>query len=339
MTDQVDAMGPLSGGAIMADTVSTEKERHAMLVSIVIPCYNSERSIRRVVELTHETFEGLDGYECEFVLVNDCSPDNTYQSIQSLARDYPYVKGINLMRNFGQHNALMCAMNYATGDLILGMDDDLQTHPSQIPAILHKMEEGYDIVYGIYASSTNKATKNFTSWLNKVSAQVLLGRPKDLETSNFWVIRRAIRDQVVTYTNYNPYIQALFGRMTSNIGNVVIEHHKREEGTSNYTLGKLVRLWLSYFNYTVLPLRLASTIGVVTAGLGFLFGLITLVRKLLNPNMVAGWASLICIMLFFFGLILLVLGIIGEYLGDIVLSINSTPQYVVRETVNVDEEA
>lgn len=309
-----------------------------MLVSIVIPCYNSQNSIRRVVELTQEVFAGLDGYECEFVLVNDCSPDNTYESIKQLAQEYPCVRGVNLMRNFGQHNALMCAMNYATGDLIMGMDDDLQTHPSQIPILLKKMEEGYDIVYGVYESSANGAIKNFTSWLNRVSAQVLLDRPKDLETSNFWVIRKAIKDQVITYTNYNPYIQALFGRMTNNIGNVTIQHHQREEGTSNYTLGKLVKLWLSYFNYTVLPLRFASGIGAVTACLGFLFGLVTLIRKLLNPNMVAGWASLICVMMFFFGLILLVLGIIGEYLGDIVLSINSTPQFIVRETVNIADQ-
>lgn len=308
-----------------------------MLVSIVIPCYNSQNSIRRVVELTQEVFAGLDGYDCEFVLVNDCSPDDTYGTITQLAKQYPNVRGINLMRNFGQHNALMCAMNYAQGDLILGMDDDLQTHPSQIPTILRKMEEGYDIVYGVYESSANGKVKNFTSWLNKVTAQKLLDRPKDLETSNFWVITRAIKDQVISYTNYNPYIQALFGRMTNKIGNVTIEHHQREEGSSNYTLAKLVKLWLSYFNYTVLPLRMASGIGAATACLGFLFGLITLIRKLLNPYMVAGWASIICVMMFFFGLILLVLGIIGEYLGDIVLSINSTPQFIVRETVNIKE--
>ena len=305
-----------------------------MLVSIVIPCFNSQDSIGRVVELTNEQFESLDGYDCEFILVNDCSEDNTFAEICALTENHPNVQGIDLMRNFGQHNALMCAMNYAEGERIIGMDDDLQTHPSQIPLLLEKMEEGYDIVYGVYESSTNGAIKNLTSWLNSVSARILLDRPRGIETSNFWVITKSVRDQVVKYTNYNPYIQALFGRITNSIGNVRIKHHQREAGTSNYTFRKLVKLWLAYFNYTVLPLRIASTAGAGTALLGFVFGAITLVRKIHDPSIVAGWASLSCMTLFFSGLILFVLGIIGEYLGNIVLSLNGSPQFAVRRIVS-----
>jgi undecaprenyl-phosphate 4-deoxy-4-formamido-L-arabinose transferase len=123
--------------------------------------------------------------------------------------------------------------------------------------------------------------------------------------------------------------------MTSNIGNVTIEHHKREYGSSGYTLKKLIHLWLSYFNYTVVPLRFVSIMGGTTAGLGFVFGIITAIRKLLDPGMPAGWASIICIMLLFFGMVLLSLGIIGEYIGNIVLTLNSTPQYIIREKVNL----
>ena len=307
-----------------------------MLVSVVIPCYNSEHSIREVVELTMEEFEHIDGYECEFVLVNDHSADNTFGVIKQLGAEYPCVHGIHLMRNFGQPNALMCAMNYAEGEIILGRDDDLQTYPTQIPPILAKLKEGYDLVYGVYPEPKNGAVKNFTSCLNKVTARKLLDRPKDIRSSNFWACTRQLRDQVVQYKNYNPQLDALFTRMTTNVGNVQIEHHKREYGSSNYTLKKLVRLWLSYFNYTVLPLRIVSSIGVGTAGFGFLFGIITVIRKLIDPSISAGWTSLICVMLFFFGLVLLALGIIGEYLGDIVLTINSTPQYIVREKVNLE---
>ena len=305
------------------------------LVSIVIPCYNSENSIREVVELTMAEFERMEGYACEFVLVNDNSKDATFARIRELAGEYPNVHGASLMRNFGQHNALMCAMNYAKGDYLVGMDDDLQCHPSQIPTILAKMEEGFDVVYGVYRESTNGPIKNFTSWLNRVTARKLLGRPKGIRSSNFWIITRQIRDLVVQYTNYNPYVDALFTRMTTNIGNVTIEHHRREYGSSNYTLGKLIKLWLAYFNYTVLPLRIVSGIGVATALAGFLAGVVTIVRKLLSPDMLMGWASTICILLFFSGLVLLSLGIIGEYLGNIVLSVNSTPQYIVREKVNL----
>ena len=305
-----------------------------MLVSVVIPCYRSEHSIGHVVELVMDEFSRLPGYECDFFLVDDCSPDGTWDSIEALARKYPRVHGFTLMRNFGQHNALMCGLNHADGDLVLGMDDDLQTHPSQIPALLHKMEGGYDVVYGVYGNSANGPIKNFTSWLNRVTAQKLLGRPKDVETSNFWLVTRAVRDQVVRYRNYNPYVQALFGCVTKRVGNVTISHHEREEGSSGYTLGKLVRLWLSYFNYTVVPLRLISCIGGLSSLVGFVAAICVIVRKLIVPDVPAGWSSIVCILLFFFGLILLALGIIGEYVGNLVLPANGTPQFILRKSTD-----
>lgn len=305
------------------------------LVSVLIPCYNSEKSIRQVVELTLTEFNKLEGYDCEFVLVNDNSKDGTFSVIRDLAEEYPCVHGVNLMRNFGQHNALMCAMHYAKGDYLVGMDDDLQCHPSQLPAIIGRMNDGFDIVYGVYAESKNGFFKQLSSKFNQMTGRVLLGRPEGVRSSNYWMITKQVRDQMIQYTNYNPYVDALFTRMTSNIGNVTIEHHKREFGSSQYTFAKLLKLWLSYFNYTVVPLRMVSGIGVATAMIGFIAGIATIIRKLLSPDMLMGWASTICILLFFFGLVLLSLGIIGEYLGNIVLSINSTPQFIVREKVNL----
>lgn len=305
------------------------------LVSIVIPCYNSEHSIREVVESTNDQFAHMDGYECEFVLVNDNSRDGTFGVISRLAAEYPTVHGVNLMRNFGQHNSLMCAMHFAKGDVVLGMDDDLQCQPSQIPAILGKLEEGFDLVYGVYRESANGAIKNFTSWLNKVTARKLLGRPKGIRSSNFWAITAQLKEEALRYSNYNPQLDALFTCLTQNIGNVTIESHERVYGSSGYSLSKMIKLWLAYFNYTIVPLRFISGVGVATALIGFIAGLFTIIRKIVEPSMVAGWASTICVLLFFFGLILLTLGIIGEYLGNIVLSMNSTPQYIIREKVNL----
>ena len=305
-----------------------------MLVSIVVPCYRSEHTIGELVELTMAEFDKLEGYECEFVLVNDCSPDNTWDEIKRLGGLYPNVHGINLMRNFGQHSALMCAMNHAQGELIMGMDDDLQTHPSQLSKILAKMQEGYDLVYGMYAKSTNSAGKQLTSWFNKVSARVLLGRPKNIRSSNFWCITRAVCDEVIRCKSFSPYVDGIFFRTTHNIGNVVIEHHKREYGESGYSLLKLMKLWLAYFNYSVVPLRIASVIGVTTAGIGFVAGITPIIRKLVNPNIAAGWTSIICLMLFLAGLILFMLGIVGEYVGDAVMMLNGTPQFIEREYVN-----
>lgn len=305
-----------------------------MLISIVIPCYNSEHTIREVVEMTMDVFKNeLPSYRCEFILVNDNSSDNTTQEIRKLADDYPNVRGYVLMRNFGQHNGLMCGMNHARGDYVMGMDDDMQTHPSQIPAIVHKIEEGYDLVYGVYRQSKNSGFKNMTSSFNRYTSRVLLGRPKNIRSSNFWIITKKVRDEVIKYKNFNPYVDGIFYRVTHNIGNVEIEHHKREYGHSGYTLRKMMRLWIRYFNYSVIPLRIASVIGFLTAFIGFVALIVTVIRKLVNPSITVGWASTISVLLFFFGIVLVVLGIIGEYIGDIVLAVSDAPQYIVREEI------
>lgn len=309
-----------------------------MKISIVIPCYNSQATIAKVVEMVMAEFDKMDNYTCEFVLVNDCSGDNTYAEIHKLGEKYPCVKGINLLRNFGQHNALMAAMHYTTGDYILGMDDDMQTHPSQIYKLVQKMEEGYDLVYGTYPKKKNNSLKNISSKLNEVSSRILLGRPKDIVSSNFWMITRQVRDEVVKYNSFNPYIDGIFYRTTHNIGNVEVEHFKREVGTSNYTLKKLMRLWLAYWNYSVIPLRISSVLGGISAAGGFIAALIVLIKKLLDPTTTVGWSSTIVIMVVFFGLVLMVLGIIGEYLGKMILIMNNTPQFIIREGINIEKE-
>lgn len=308
-----------------------------MLVSVVIPCYNSQATIGKVVELVSREFDKNPGYACEFVLVNDYSRDGTFGVIRRLAQERQNVKGIDLIRNFGQHNALMAALAYAEGDYVLGMDDDMQTHPSQVFKLIGKIEEGYDLVYGIYPRRRNSVLKNLSSKLNEVSSRILLGRPKEILSSNFWIITSAIRREVVKYSSFNPYIDGIFYRVTHNIGNVPVEHFKREVGASNYTFGKLARLWLAYWNYSVIPLRISSVLGLLSALGGFIAALVIVMKKLITPELPVGWASTICIMVVFFGLVLMVLGIMGEYLGKVLLTLNHTPQYIVRETVNVGD--
>ena len=287
-----------------------------MLVSVIIPCYYSEKTIAKVVELVMEEFHKNEGYECEFVLVNDGSKDRTFEEIRRLGEKYPNVCGVNLMRNFGQHNALMAGFQYTKGDYVLGMDDDMQTHPSQIFKLIHKMEEGYDVVYGVYPVRKNSPLKNLTSKLNEVSSRIMLNRPKDIVSSNFWMVTRAVRDEVIKYDSFNPYVDGIFYRITHNIGNVPVEHHKREYGTSGYTFRKLINLWLAYWNFSVIPLR------------------ISFFNKILHPAVPVGWSSTLCVMVVFFGLVLMVLGVVGEYLGKIIMILNNTPQYIVRETIN-----
>ena len=285
-----------------------------MLVSIVIPCYNSEHTIGEVVELAIEEFEKLDKYECEFVLVNDYSRDGTWKAIETLSDKYPNVKGINL---------------------IVGMDDDMQNHPSQIPQFLAKIEEGYDIVFGVFKQRKFSMIKNITGAISRYLLWHLLDRPKDIQMSSFWCCRKYVRDEVVKYDGYNIFLQVLFFRTTHNIANIEVEHFAREVGTSNYNFRRGLKLFMSCLNFTVIPLRAATFFGTIFSAAGFIGAIVVLIRKLLNPTIAIGWSSLMCAMLVLFGICFLMLGIIGEYIGKLILNINKTPQYVVRETRNI----
>ena len=228
------------------------------MYSIVIPCYKSSHTLKKLVTLTTEEMQKMNREDLEFVLVNDCSPDGgkTLEVLRQLAEENENVRVINLAKNVGQHNAMMAGLRYAKGDTIISMDDDMQTHPSQIFKLVEKIQEGYDLVYGHYGKRKNSSLKNLSSKLNEVSSRILLGRPKEITSSNFWIITKKVAEETRKYDSYNPYIDGIFYRITHNIGNVEVEHHKREVGTSNYTLHKLIRLWLAYWNYSVIPLRI-----------------------------------------------------------------------------------
>lgn len=306
-----------------------------MLVSIVIPCYNSEHTIGEVVELAIEEFEKLDKYECEFVLVNDYSRDGTWKAIEALSDKHPNVKGINLAKNFGQHNAIMAAMSQAEGELIVGMDDDMQNHPSQIPQFLAKIEEGYDIVFGVFKQRKFSMMKNITGAISRYLLWHLQDRPKDIQMSSFWCCRKYVRDEVVKYDGYNIFLQVLFFRTTHNIANIEVEHFAREVGTSNYNFRRGLKLFMSCLNFTVIHREHATFFGTIFSAAGFIGAIVVLIRKLLDPTIAIGWSSLMCAMLVLFGICFLMLGIIGEYIGKLILNINKTPQYVVRETRNI----
>ena len=308
-----------------------------MLISIIIPCYYSEKTIGKVVDMVTEEFNNNEGYECEFVLVNDGSTDGTFNEIVALNRKYPNVRGVNLMRNFGQHNAIMAALNYTKGDYILGMDDDMQTHPSQIFKLIHKIEEGYDLVYGIYPEVKNGPIKNLTSIINRKTSRVMLSRPKEIESSNFWIITKSVRDEVIKFDTFNPYVDAVFYRVTNNIGMVPVEHFKREYGHSGYTFKKLLKLWMAYWNFSVIPLRISFFVGIFSFIAGLVFTILIIINKIIYPNLPVGWSSTMCVITLLFGVVLMVLGIVGEYLGKIILILNKTPQYVIRDTVGIDE--
>ncbi|MCU0285498.1 MAG: glycosyltransferase family 2 protein [Acidobacteria bacterium] len=301
-------------------------------VSIVIPVFNGEHSIGRLVK---ELIAALgDLYYLEIVLVNDNSPDNSENVCISLYHEHPHiVRFYSLARNVGEHNAVMAGLNQATGDYMAIMDDDFQNPISEVVKLLdYATRSDCDVTYSYYKKKQHSLFRNIGSWFNDKVANFMLDKPKDLYLSSFKVLNRFITDEIIKYELPYPYIDGLILRTTDKIAAIAVDHHERRAGRSGYTLRKLIRLWLNMFtNFSILPLRVSFIIGVLTSGLGLIFAAITLIEKFSNPNMPVGYASVIVAVLIFAGLQLVSIGVIGEYVGRIFLSQNRKPQYTIRK--------
>ena len=303
-----------------------------MLYSIIVPCYKSSHTIRELVELTSAKKEEMGRTPFEFVLVDDCSPDDgeTISLLKELADEYDSVNVVELAQNSGQHNAVMAGLNYAKGDVLIAMDDDLQTHPSQLPKLFEAFDQGYDIVYAYYPQKHHSLFRNFGSWVNYTSVRILIGKPKDLKTSSFWIIKKFVRDYVVQYRSHYTHLQGLFLRTTRNIASVPVEHFDRGYGESGYTLKKLLSLWSNIMGYSIVPLRIATRVGTFFAVVSILGAVAIALKKIFAPTSAVGWYSIIVSICFLSGLIMIFLGLIGEYLGRMFQNMTNDPQYVVR---------
>lgn len=304
------------------------------LVSFVIPCYRSENTLPAVIEEINSTMETMDEYSHEIILVNDSSPDGTINAIRELCGKYANITGIDLAKNFGQHAALMAGMRHAKGDIVVCLDDDGQTPADEVGKLLNKLNEGYDVVYASYGKKKHSLFRNFGSKVNELMTRVMLGKPKELYISSYFAAKRFVVDDMIRYEHSYAYVIGLVLRATKNIANVEVKHRSRTEGTSGYTLKKLLGLWFNGFTaFSIKPLRIATVIGVLCAGGGFLYGIYTIVKRLLLPDIQAGFSALMSMLVFMGGMIMLMLGLIGEYIGRIYISMNNSPQYVIREII------
>ena len=308
------------------------------LISFVIPCYRSAETIGKVVAELDAAMGKLPAYTYEIILVNDCSPDDTFEVIRGLCAQREDICGVNLARNFGQHAALMAGFGYTHGEVVVCLDDDGQTPADEVGKLLAGIEEGYDVVYAKYAHKQHSGFRNFGSKVNELMTRVMLGKPRELYLSSYFAASRFVIDEILRYKNPYPYVIGLVLRTTKNITNVEVAHREREVGVSGYTMGKLLGLWFNGFTaFSIKPLRIATAMGCLTACGGFLYGIYTVVKKFVNPNVPIGFSAMMAALVFIGGMIMLMLGLIGEYIGRIYISLNKSPQYVFRECINVSE--
>jgi glycosyltransferase involved in cell wall biosynthesis len=306
-----------------------------MMTSIVIPVYNSARTIGPLVE---RLIAVLRVDALQIVLVNDGSVDDSDAACRAVSARYPgTVTYVRLSRNFGEHNAVMAGLHHARGDYVVIMDDDCQNPPEEVPRLIdHAASQGYDIVYTYSARKHHHWIRNLGSRLHDRVATFMLEKPPDLYLSSFKCLSRFIVGEILQYRGPYPYVDGLALRCTRNIGTIQVQHEPRREGRSNYTLHKLLRLWLNMFvNFSVMPLRISTLLGLAGSVLGLVLGIQVVVERIARPDVPVGWASVMVAILLFSGVQLVLLGVLGEYLGRLFLTENQTPQFVVREVVEM----
>ena len=309
------------------------------LVSFVIPCYCSENTIAPVLDEIRSAMLELPQYDYEVILVNDGSPDNTFDAIRALANSDGHVTAIDLARNFGQQSAIMSGLSHSSGDYVVCLDDDGQTPADEVGKLLEKLEEGYDVVYASYEHKQHSRFRNWGSHLNSKMTEIMLGKPKNLALTSYFAVKRFIVLEMLKYKHSFPYSEGLVLRSTRRICNVPVNHRQRQEGKSGYTLGKLIALWMNGFtSFSVKPLRLATYLGAFSAVMGFLYALVIVIKHFVDSSIPEGWSSTMALQLVLGGIILVVLGLIGEYIGRIYICINASPQFVEREVVKREEQ-
>lgn len=317
------------------------EEKNKEKISFVIPCYNSTNTIGAVVQEIKMTMNRkMYRFDYEIILVNDGSPDGTtYHAILDIIRKEKHIKGINLARNFGQPSAVMAALNYATGDYVVCGDDDGQTPFDELPKLFQKIEEGYDLVEAKYAAREKRSIfRQLGTTMNEGMAAWLIEKPKGLELTTYWVVRKFIADQMIEYPNSYPYLGGLMLRATQNACNVDVVHRERISGSSGYSFKKMIELWMNGFtSFSVKPLRLMIVIGLLISVIGFAYGIVIIANKVFGLGVSAGYSSIMSVNLFMFGILFCFMGLIGEYVGRIYISLNKAPQFVVKDYEESDE--
>ena len=308
-------------------------------ISIVVPVYNGAATLPRLIEDLDKLLRPEN--RLELVLVNDGSTlDNSDEVCETAAREHDWILYLELSKNFGEHNAVMAGLNYCTGDFVVIIDDDLQNPPHEVVRLVDELDRGgYDVVFSYYKKKRHSIYRNLGSAFNDLVASYVLKKPRGLYLSSFKAMRRSLVQQVTKYDGPFPYIDGLILRNTSCFGRIEVEHNSREFGRSNYSPVKLVGLWMNMFtNFSILPLRVASFIGLILTCLSGVAAIAVIIERITSPELVSGRASIIVAILFMSSVQLLAIGLMGEYLGRVLLKLNKIPQFVVRRSIRNKEQ-
>lgn len=302
--------------------------------SIIIPIYNSQESLPDLISEINDILPGIVN-KFEIVLVNDGSKDQSWQVVNKLCEQYPVIRAFDLMKNYGQHNALLCGIRQAKYDVIVTMDDDLQHPPSEISKLFDKLDNGFDVVYGTPCKQTHGLWRDFSSKLIKWILKVIIHIPYAEGISSFRVFRTTLRESFSSFSNSYVSIDVLLSWGTGKIGFVEVEHHKRKVGASQYSFLKLLKHASNLvLGLSVLPLRLASILGFVFTIFGMGILAYVFLRYLIQGGSVPGFSFLASTIAIFSGIILFVLGIIGEYLARMYLNLMTKPAYTINAVVD-----
>ncbi len=305
-------------------------------ISIVVPVFNSADNL---VELHFQIQKALQNVSYELIFVNDFSSDNSWEVIRSIAKENKEVIAIDFRKNFGQDNALMAGFKYASGKYVVIMDDDLQHSPNDIFKLYEKCKNGYDVCYAKFHEKNQQVWKNLGSWLNGLLANKVLNKPKNVYMSPFKIVKSGIIKEIIKYNGPFPYVDGLILELTNDVTSIDVEHYERYRGKSNYNLIRSISVFMKVFtSFSVIPLRIATVVGFITSFIGFVTAVYFLLAYFRYNHQVEGWTSLIISLLIIGGLILMFLGLIGEYLGRMFLTLNNKPQYSVKTVIGKDAE-
>ncbi len=301
--------------------------------SVVVPVFNSEESLTELFERLKKVFNNMNK-TFEIIFVNDYSKDNSYNVLKEIYEKNEDVIVIDLMKNYGQHNALMCGFNHCNGKFIITIDDDLQNPPEEIPKLYQKAINGYDAVLGVYNTKQHHLYKNIGSYMIRKLNNKIFSTENKIKFSSFRILKKSIIDEIKLMRTPFPYISGMVLSITNSVANVEINHSQRKYGKSSYNFRKLLNLSFNLLiNYSSIPLRFIGTLGLIVSAVSFLLGSIYILRKLVLGTPPAGWTTIVVLLSFYNSIILIIFFILGEYISRILKELSNSRQFTIREVL------